>query len=59
LEEGQLMVYRGTPSNPDAMLWQSKQASDSGSLQLGITASKMLTISSDVEGKRKVIWKSN
>jgi hypothetical protein len=58
LENGQLAVYRGTPDNPDVILWQSSKVSGPGPYRLGITASKRLVIFTEVDGKRKTVWRS-
>ena len=58
LKNGKLTVYRGTSGNPDAMLWESKTQSEQGPYQLGITAAKKFIIYRDVEGKRKIVWRS-
>lgn len=58
LKNGQLVVYRGTPENPDVILWQSSKVSGPGPYKLGITVSKRLVIFSEFGDKRKIIWRS-
>lgn len=58
LENGRLVVYRGTPENPDVILWQSPKTSGPGPYNLGITASKRLVIYREIERKRKSVWMS-
>jgi hypothetical protein len=58
LENGQLVVYRGTPDNPDVILWQSSKPVGPGPYQLGITVSKRLAVFRDEGRKTEIVWRS-
>lgn len=53
-----LVVYRGTPEHPEVALWKSKEMTESGPYQLGITAAKRLVVFR-YEGKKiEIFWRN-
>lgn len=60
VENGQLVLYRGTPENPEATPFKTPSVSGPGPYKLGITVSKKLVVYREVKGeKRKTVWMSN
>ena len=59
LEKGQLKIYRGSPQDIEATLFETPSVYEKGSYKLGITVSKRLVIYREAEGNEKeIVWKS-
>jgi hypothetical protein len=60
IEKGQLVIYRGTPGNNEAKLYESPPVSGSGPYKLGITVSRKLVIipAAGLDGSNPV-WTSH
>ena len=61
LENGQLRCYRGSPANPEVVLWGSPKPKKNGDgpYQLGITADKRLIIfEGDADSRTETVWRS-
>jgi hypothetical protein len=57
LENGQLVVYRGTPEYPEAILFSSSPPRGTDPCMLGITVSKKLVVFQEGKGKeKKIVW---
>lgn len=60
LEDGQFRIYRGTPRDSKAVVWESPKPEGKGTYQLGITTGKKLVVFEEVDdSERKVVWKSH
>jgi len=58
LDNGQLRIHREKPGRPKVIIYETRSVSGPGPFKLGITASRRLAIFSEVEGIRKIIWRS-
>jgi hypothetical protein len=57
LENGQLVIYRGTPDEPGAAPFRTPSVSGPGPFKLGITASKQLVVFRDSDAGKDVVWR--
>ena len=55
----QMVVYHGTPGNPDVTLWESPKPKVKGPYKLGITAAKRLAVFRDKGEKIEIVWSSS
>jgi hypothetical protein len=59
LENGQLVIYRGTPGHNEAKLFETPPISGSGPYELGITVSRKLVIIRKSDDKSEIVWTSS
>jgi hypothetical protein len=60
LENGRLVIYRGTPGNRETTLFETPPVSGTGPYKLGITISRKLVIfRGEDEKKPEIVWTSH